>query len=143
MAGTGPHQNTAAVIGLRVLAAAGLAVDARVHADLASRYDYGGALSEGLLFRVQAGLAGLAALAVLLRGRRPEAGAGLLVAAAALGAVLFYRYADVGSLGPLPDMYDPAWYPEKTLSALAEAAAVLACGALLALRWRPAPTGRG
>jgi hypothetical protein len=39
---------------LRILAAAGLAVDAYAHADLASRFDGNGMyLSEGSLFRVQ------------------------------------------------------------------------------------------
>jgi hypothetical protein len=31
-------------------------------------------------------------------------------------------------------MYDPAWYAEKTLSAVAEAVAVLACAGLVAIR---------
>jgi hypothetical protein len=44
-----------------------------------------------------------------------------------------YRYVDVGGFGPLPDMYDPTWYPEKNLSAVAEAAAALAALCLLLL----------
>jgi hypothetical protein len=101
------HQNPLSATVLRVLAGAGLAVDAYVHA-----------------------------LGVLVRGRRLEAGFGMLIAASALGAVLLYRYIDPGALGPLPDMYDPAWYPERTLSAIAEGVALLACTALLLLRWR-------
>lgn len=123
-----------AVIGLRLLAAAGLAVDAYVHTDLASRFDTGGTLSESKLFLIQASLAAAAALGLVVRGRRLEAAFGFLVAAAALGAVLLYRYVDVGRLGPLPDMYDPAWYTEKTISAIAEAVAIVACAALLLLR---------
>jgi hypothetical protein len=47
---------------------------------------------------------------------------------------MLYRYVDVGSLGPIPNMYDPIWYAEKTLSAVAEAAvAVVAATRLAAL----------
>jgi hypothetical protein len=119
---------------LRLLAAGGLALDAYVHTDLAGRFETGGTISESALFLVQAGFAALAALLVLVRGRRPQAALALLVAAAALGAVLLYRYVDVGTIGPLPDMYDPAWYAEKTLSAVAEAIAVLSSATLLVIR---------
>ena len=119
---------------LRLLAAAGLAVDAYVHTDLAGRYgSSGGSISESTLFLIQASLAAAAALGLFVRGRRPEAAFGFVIAALALGAVLLYRYNDVGTLGPLPDMYDPAWYTEKTVSAIAEGVAVIACAALLAM----------
>lgn len=36
----------------------------------------------------------------------------------------------LSGLGRLPDMYGPAWYPEKTLSAIAGATAVAACALL-------------
>jgi hypothetical protein len=119
---------------LRLVAAAGLALDAYVHTDLAGQFETGGTISESTLFLIQASLAALAALLVFVRGRRPEAAFAFLVAAAALGAVLLYRYVDVGTIGPLPDMYDPSWYPEKTLSAVAEAVAVVASLGLLAIR---------
>lgn len=126
---------------MRVVAAAGLGVDAYVHVDLADRFEtVGSGISESTLFTLQAALAALAGLLVLLRGRRLEAGFGALIAAAALGAVLLYRYVDVGTLGPLPDMYDPAWYTEKTISAIAEAVALCACVVLLLLGRRgPGP----
>jgi hypothetical protein len=127
---------------LRLLAAAGLALDAYVHTDLAGRFETGGTISESTLFLIQAGFAALAALLVSVRGRRPEAAFALLVAAAALGAVLLYRYVDVGTIGPLPDMYDPAWYFEKSLSAVAEAVAVLASAALVVLPVQPRAAGR-
>jgi hypothetical protein len=65
--------------------------------------------------------------------------AALAVAASALGAVLLYRYMDVGALGPLPDMYENTWQvPGKPLSAAAEAAAVvLATLGLLVHRKHP------
>ena len=115
---------------LRLLAVAGLAVDAYVHTDLAGRYDFGGTISQSTLFLIQAGFAAAAALGLAVRGRRPEAAFGFVVAAAALGAVLLYRYVDVGTLGPLPNMYEPVWYTEKTVSAIAEGVAVVACAAL-------------
>jgi hypothetical protein len=80
--------------------------------------------------------------------------------AAALGAVVLYRYVDVGVLGSLPDMYENTWQvPGKLLSAYAEGAAVVLAGlglmtAVLACRSapacrelgygrRPGPTGWG
>lgn len=128
---------------LRLLAAAGLGVDAYVHADLAARFDGNAAsISQGTLFRVQAGAAALAALLLVAWGRRVAAGYGLLISASALGAVLLYRYVDVGKLGPLPDMYDPAWYTEKSVSAVAEAVALVCCLALLALVLRRRASAR-
>jgi len=125
---------------LRLLTAAGLAVDAYVHADLAANYDpVTKTISQGDLFRIEAGAAALAALLVVLFGTRPLVwGYALLVAAAGVAAVLLYRYVDVGSVGPLPNMYEPGWYPEKTASAVAEATAMVtaAAGVLLARRLR-------
>ncbi|MFI9723114.1 hypothetical protein ACIHFE_26250 [Streptomyces sp. NPDC052396] len=113
---------------LRLLTAAGLAVDAYVHADLAEAYDpVRGGISQGTLFRIEAAAAALAALLVLVGGRNRVVWAfAFLVAASALGAVLLYRYVDVGALGPLPHMHEPAWYPKKTVSAVAEAVAAVA-----------------
>ncbi len=44
----------------------------------------------------------------------------LLVSAGGFAAVLVYQYIDVGAIGPLPNMYGPLRYPEKTLSVWAE-----------------------
>jgi hypothetical protein len=118
---------------LRVVTAVGLAVDAYIHADLATRFDGNtgsGGISQGALFRIEAVVASVAALFVLLHGRRVTAAFALLVAASAFGAVMLARYVDIGALGPLPDMYDPAWYTEKTISAIAEAVAVVTSAAL-------------
>jgi hypothetical protein len=108
---------------LRLLTAAALAVDAYVHADLAPTYDFTHAsISQGTLFRVEAGAASLAALLLIAAGRRPMVWAfAFLVAAGGLAAVLLYRYVDVGAFGPFPNMYEPLWYAEKTRSAIAEA----------------------
>jgi hypothetical protein len=121
---------------LRLVTVVGLAVDAYVHFDLASQFDVNGAgLTQGLLFRVEAIAAIVAALIVLIFGRRRWAPApAFLIAASALGAIVLYRYVDVGQLGPLPDMYDPAWYPEKVIAAIAEAIATITAGLLLFVR---------
>lgn len=126
------HRRTVGLTILRLVTATGLAVDAYVHFDLASQYDTtSGGITQGLLFRIEAVAAILAALLVLGSTRRVFHILPLLIAASALGAILLYRYVDVGALGPLPDMYDPAWYPEKALSAIVEAIATLACAILL------------
>lgn len=110
---------------LRLATAGGLAIDAYVHADLAARYDANSdaAISQGDLFRIEAGVSALLALGLILVANRVIWSAALFVAASALGAVLLYAHSDVGRLGPLPDMYEPIWYPEKTLSAVAEGVA--------------------
>ncbi|MFE7308689.1 hypothetical protein ACFU8A_29755 [Streptomyces sp. NPDC057546] len=106
-----------------MVTAAALAVNAYVHADLASAFDpVGQQISQGTLFRLEAAAASLAALLVLLLGRRrPVWVFAFLVSVSALGAVLLYRYVNVGTLGPLPNMYEPVWWPKKTASAIAEA----------------------
>ena len=117
------------------MVAAGLGYDAYVHFDLAANFAANRALiSQGMLFRVEAVAAVLAALLVLLIRHRAAASFAVLIAGSALGAVLLYRYVDLGALGPLPDMYEPSWYPEKVYSAIAEAAAVLAATALISSR---------
>lgn len=112
---------------LRLLVAAGLAVDAYVHVVLADAYDVpaGGAITQGELFLIEAAVAALAALLVLLVPRRTTFAFAFLVAATAFAAVVLYRYVDLGSLGPLPNMYEPLWTTEKLLSAAAEAVAAV------------------
>ncbi|MFF0510197.1 hypothetical protein [Streptomyces sp. Tu 4128] len=121
----------------RVLAAAGLAVDAYLHAHLADRYDaITSTISQGTLFRLEAALAALAALLVLV-WRRPLGD--LFAAAVAVGGLallLVYRYLDVGELGPIPDMYEPVWYGEKEATVVVQAVAALATLYLLLARPR-------
>jgi len=116
-----------------------------VHLHLAAGYDANtAAISEGALFRVEAVVAGLAAVLVLLT--RSQVGVvvvAFLVAAGGVGAVLLYQYVDVGAVGPLPNMYEPLSYPEKTDSLIAEAVAALAALALLALHWARGTQHRG
>lgn len=124
---------------LTVVVVAGLAVDAFVHFDLASAYGVvkSSTLSQADLFRTEGALAVIAGVAVSVRPRRYTAAFAFLTSAGGLAAVLLYRYVDVGAFGPLPNMYDPIWYPEKTLSAWAEGIAALAAlGVLAAIRLR-------
>lgn len=122
---------------LRVTIAAGLGVDAVIHLQLAAQYQLAapGGIGQGTLFRIQAIAAILAAAWVLLRGTRLAVLSAAAIAASALVAVLLYRYVDVPALGPLPSMYEPLWFPQKTATALAEAVAVLAA-VIEALRGR-------
>src|SRR5262249_46985126 len=120
---------------LAVIAAAGLAIDAYVHFDLASAYSgvKSSSLNQGDLFRAEATVAVIAAAAVLFRPRRHTAAFAFVLAAAGTAAVLVYAYIDVGAFGPFPNMYDPGWYTEKTLSAVAEGVAAVAALALFAV----------
>ena len=125
---------------LRVATATALGIVALIHWQNASAYDAVTAtISQGELFRVEAAVAVAVGLLVLVRPRPSSWLAALLVGASALGAVLLYRYVDVGSLGPLPDMYENTWQvPGKLLSAYAEAAAIGLAGlGLLTHRKRP------
>jgi hypothetical protein len=117
---------------LRFLIAVGLAIDAYVHIALADVYDaVGSPITQGALFRGAAALALLSALLVIALPGRFSYLLALVVAGSALGAVLLYRYVDVGPLGFLPNMYEPGWYGAKTLSAAGEAMAALAAAAAL------------
>lgn len=117
----------------RLLAAAGLAVDAYVHADLAPQYDLvDAAVSQGDLFRVEAALSALAALLVLAWRRLPADVFGWLVAAGGFALIMIYRYVDVGAFWPVPNMYEPVWFTEKWVAAIAQLVAVAAASALIA-----------
>lgn len=121
--------------GLRALTFLGLLTDAVVHLHLASGYQQAApqGVGGGTLFRVQALLALGAAVYVLVRGSRRAYTLAVVVALSALAAVVAYRYVDIPAFGPLPAMYEPVWFGEKSLSAVAEAVAVAAAaaGALL------------
>jgi hypothetical protein len=126
-------------LALRLLVAAGLLVDAYLHLHLASQYDpvKTSSLSQGDLFRVEAVAALLAGGLVLALRRRLGDLAALAVAAGGVAVVLLYRYVDVGAIGPIPPMYEPVWYGEKSLSLVVEAVAAVAAAILLA---RQVPT---
>jgi hypothetical protein len=117
---------------LRFLIVVGLAIDVYVHITLADVYDaVGSPITQGALFRGAAALALLSALLVIALPGRSTYLLALVAAGSPLGAVLLYRYVDVGPLGLLPNMYEPGWYGAKTLSAAGEATATLAAAAAL------------
>ncbi|WP_052286561.1 hypothetical protein [Streptomyces sp. 769] len=78
---------------LRLLTAAGLAVDAYVHAELAEAYDpVGTGISEGTLFRAQAAAAALAAVLVLVKKTASAVAEAVATLSAAVGFVTASRY---------------------------------------------------
>lgn len=123
-----------------MLTALGLGIDAVVHWRLAaSQPPSPSGLSQVTLFRAAAVAAAvLGTLVLVLPWRRVAYAGAFLVAASAFGAVMLYRYVDVGALGPLPNMYEPIWFAQKSLSALAEGMATVSALAGLLLSRRPA-----
>jgi hypothetical protein len=126
---------------LAVATAALFAIDAYVHFNDAGLYDIGtgGSITEGALFRAQASVAVVVAIALLVRPYWLVWVVAVFAAAGAAGAVYLYTYVDVGRLGPLPDMYEPTWaLPGKRASAVAEtvATATALAGLVAALHAR-------
>jgi hypothetical protein len=120
------------VLTARLLAAAGLAVDAYVHADLAPQYDVvKDTFTQGGLFRVEAAVAALAALLVLVWRRLPADLFAWAVAAGGFALIIIYRYVDVGSFGPVPNMYEPDWFTDKWVAAVAQLVTVAAASLLI------------
>jgi hypothetical protein len=128
--------------GLVLIAAAGLAVDAFIHLNLASDYApiKTSVISQAGLFRLEAILAIIAALALLIHPRRYTAAIAFAVTGGGLAALLIYRYANVGRLGPLPNMYEPVWFTKKLVAAYAEAAASVAAAVLAVIIFRSSKT---
>jgi hypothetical protein len=114
-------------VALRLLGAASLAISSYVHLHGAHFYKtLGDSITQADLFYVQGSVAAVVALWVLLTGNRWAWVAVALVGAASFAAVMTYRYVNVGSIGPIPNMYEPSWQTnQKLLSAYAEAAAVV------------------
>ena len=126
----------------RLVAVAALVVVAAVHVRLAPGYALvGEQVTQGDLFRAQALVCGLVALALLLRPRRPVWFAAAAVALASLVAVLLTTYVAVPAFGPFPRIFEPIWYGEKVLAAVV-AAAGLAAALFGALRSEAAEDGR-
>ena len=114
---------------LVIVVVIGLLIDAFVHFDLASAFKHNrtSVIGQPTIFRIDASVAILAAVALLARPRGYTAAFAFLVAAADTIAVVVYRYVNVGKIGPLPNMYDPYWAPAgKAISAVGEAVAAVA-----------------
>jgi hypothetical protein len=121
-------------LALRVLAAGALTVSAYLHVDLAQGYDaIGEQVTVGDLFLAQAAVAGVAALALLIRPVRLTWALAALVGFGSLAALVLSVYVAVPAFGPFPRIYEPAWFPEKTASAVAAALAGAAATAGLLL----------
>jgi hypothetical protein len=114
----------------------GLAIDAYVHLHLASAYDtVKGTFSQGELFRIEAGLAIVAAILLLVRPGRLTAAIAAIVAGGGVFALLLYYFVNVGKLGPLPNMYEPTWYGDKVVTLIAQTVATVTALALVFLGW--------
>ena len=121
----------------RLLTAVALAVSAYVHVDLSSSpYWAGGQLTLGALFLGQAVVAVVAALWVLARPSRAAYAVAAVVAAASSAALVLSTYVRLPSVGPLPVLYEPVWYADKVVAAVAAGVALLAALAGLARRVR-------
>ena len=118
---------------LRLMGAGALAISSYVHLHGAHFYSsLGDTITQADLFYAQGVVAALVALWVLVSSNRWAWVAVAVVGAASFAAVTIYRYVDVGSIGPIPNMYEPSWQTnEKLLSAYAEAAAVIVSVAAL------------
>jgi hypothetical protein len=117
-------------VALRVFTAVTLFIDAGVHIHLAPGYQAGNpaGIGQGNLFLLESAAAILAALYVLLKGSQAAYASAFVVALSAFAAVLLYRYVNVPAFGPFPAMYEPVWFFEKSLSAVAEAAGAILAG---------------
>jgi hypothetical protein len=114
----------------------GLAVDAYVHANLAHIYaESSGGINEGTLFRSQAVIAASVAALVALMASRLVYLASLFIGSSAAILATVVTYYQIGPFGPLPNLYDPIWYPEKVVSVVAESVAALGALSALALMW--------
>lgn len=116
-------RNAPLMLTLRVVIAVTLVIDAVIHLQLAANYQLAapGGIGQGTLFQVQSVVALAAALYVLVRGSRLSYLLAAAIALAAFAAVVLYRYVDIPAIGPIPSMYEPIWYFEKTLTAVVEA----------------------
>ncbi len=124
-------------LAVRLLTAAALAVSAYVHVGLSSSpYYAGGQLTLGALFLAQAVVAAVVALCVAVRPSRAAYAAAAVVAAASFLALVLSTYVRLPSIGPLPVLYEPFWYAQKVVAAVAAGVAVLAAAAGLARRIR-------
>ena len=115
-------------IGAALLTAVALAVNAFIHFNLASAFDGnpGSLGSQGTLFRVQAVLDLLAAVLILVRPRPWTAFVAAVVAGGGLALIVITVTVplDLTAIG-LPYLYEPSWYEDKVVSAVAQGLAVV------------------
>lgn len=128
--------NTKLELLVRALVVLALAVDALIHFRLAENFQLAvpGGIGGGTLFRLQAGAAVLSGVFLAVRGSRWAYALAGLVLLSAFVAIMLYRYVDVPTIGPIPAMYEPIWYFEKSLSAVATGVGAVLAGAGLMLQ---------
>jgi len=121
------------LIAARLWTAAALLVNAWVHFRLAEPFDAiaGTLVSQGMLFRIQAVVNILVALIVLVWPRRWTGSLAALVAAGGLGLILITVAVplDLTVIG-FPVIFEPVWYSDKVIAAVAQAIALVG-GAIL------------
>jgi hypothetical protein len=129
------------LIGVTVV---GLGIDAYVHLHLAHFYDpVKATFSQGQMFRLEAVLAIVAAVLLLVRPGRLTAAIAAIVAGGGVIALLLYYFVNVGKIGPLPNMYEHTMYTEKVVTLIAQTVATGTALALVFLGWpREEPAGR-
>jgi multisubunit Na+/H+ antiporter MnhC subunit len=120
--------------GLILIAVLGLGIDAYTHLDLAKLYSGNttGTVNEGVLFQIEASLAIVAGLWLLVRPGILSVVFTLLITGGGAAALLVYRYVNVGKIGPIPNMWEPIWTTEKQWSLAGELIAFVAALVLLA-----------
>lgn len=119
---TAVHRVAAVVTGLLLL------VDGYVHLNDASQYTQftGPTFSEGTLFRIQAIVAIIVAILVAVWPRLWTAIVALVIAGSAAIAATVYTYVNLGSIWPLPNLYENTWHePGKILATICEGVAAL------------------
>ena len=122
-----PSAGGALLPGLRLLAVAGLVVDAVVHLRLAEAFDaIGSQITLGQLFRLEAAAAAAAAGYLAVRDSRPAWLCAGLVAAAGLAALLVAALVDVPAVGPFPPVGAPGWTTDSVLVTAGMSVTVLA-----------------
>ena len=137
---TAPARRTPArpSLALRLLVALALLASAYLHVVLASGPKVsGGQLTIAALFLGQAVVAALVALWLLALPSRLAWLAAAVVGLGSLAAVVVATYVQVPAIGPFPSLYEPGWYQDKVLAALAAGVAgVAALPGLAATRAR-------
>ncbi|MDP9117913.1 MAG: hypothetical protein M3O28_11780, partial [Actinomycetota bacterium] len=110
-------------------------IDAYTHYDLASRYAAitSGTVNQGVLFQIEATLAILAGVLLVIRLNLVTTLLTVALTAGGAVALVVYRYNNVGKIGPIPNMYEPVWFSEKKLSLVGELVALVAALGLLAI----------
>ncbi|BDZ44904.1 hypothetical protein [Naasia aerilata] len=130
---------TASALLLAAVSAAGLVASAAVHLSLAATFDAnpGTLLSQGALFRIQAGVDVVAALVLLILRTRWSAALAAVVAAGGAGILAVTTVLAVdGTRVGLPYLFEPGWYPAKTGAFVAQLVALAAALGMLLLRPR-------